>query len=37
MLSFLVVIDGLNVVAFPGFDRLAVVWPRTSDTSTFNP
>jgi hypothetical protein len=30
------VIDGLNLVAAPGFDRLAVVWPRMSDTSPLN-
>jgi hypothetical protein len=30
------VIDGLDVVAAPGFDRLAVVWPQMSDTSARN-
>src|SRR5215469_4590227 len=29
-------IDGLDLVAAPGFDRLAVVWPRTSDASASN-
>jgi hypothetical protein len=29
-------IDGLDVVAVAGFDRLAVVWPRAADPSTIN-
>jgi hypothetical protein len=29
-------IDRLDAIAAPGFDRLAVVWLRTSDTSALN-
>ncbi len=29
-------IDGLDLVAAPGFDRLAVVWTQTADTSALN-
>jgi hypothetical protein len=30
------VLDGLDIVAAPGFDRLAVVWPQASDTAPHN-
>lgn len=30
------VLEGMDIVAAPGFDRLAVVWPQTSDTAPHN-